>query len=396
MPNYFRVAPALAAIALSVAMASVQAQTPPSPATAPADAKPAELAPPPPIFSIWGFDLTGHVDVGYTHLTGSGKFVSGANDRVFDFKHNEVFFHGLDLQFAKTPDDGWGGLLDVTLGKDADTIAAFGTISKSKGPANGANHYVDPTQFYVYYGAGPFNIIAGKYVTLAGAEVIKSDGDVNYSRSILYGYAIPFTHTGVRGTYKINDALSLIGGVNQGWDAFEDPNHDKTVELGATFAPSKVVSIAASYYGGKERVTNYPKSDANGMRNLFDIVGTFNATDQLTLILNYDYGTQANAAAGGGKARWDGIAGYANYQINDQWRTSVRGEYFNDHDGYRTGVVQKWKEATLTLAYLPVKEWEFRAELRGDKSNQSSFLKSDGTTSTSTQRSFGLEALYKF
>ncbi|MDQ6916428.1 MAG: porin [Pseudomonadota bacterium] len=389
--------PAVVAAAAYLAVAGAYAQTtpPPSPATA-ADAKAAEPAAPPPIFSIWGFDLTGHLDVGYTHLTGSGKFVSGANDRVFDFKHNEVFFHALDLQFAKTPDDGWGGLLDITLGKDADTIAAYGTISKSKGPANGANHYADATQFYVYYGAAPFSIIAGKYVTLAGAEVIKSDGDVNYSRSILFGYAIPFTHTGVRATYKVNDALSLIGGVNQGWDAFEDPNHGKTVELGATFAPSKVVSIAASYYGGKERVTNYPKSAADGMRNLFDIVGTFNATDQLAFILNYDYGTQDNAAAGGGKAKWDGIAGYANYQINDQWRTSLRGEYFNDHDGYRTGVVQKWKEATLTLAYLPVKEWEVRAEVRADKSDQSAFLKPDGITPTSTQRSFGLEVLYKF
>ena len=70
--------------------------------------------------------------------------------------------------------------------------------------------------------------------------------------------------------------------------------------------------------------------------------------------------------------------------------------YFNDHDGYRTGVAQKWKEATLTLAYLPAKEWEIRAEVRADKSDQSAFLKSDGVTSTSTQRSFGLEALYKF
>ena len=73
-----------------------------------------------------------------------------------------------------------------------------------------------------------------------------------------------------------------------------------------------------------------------------------------------------------------------------------RGEYFDDHDGYRTGVIQKWKEATLTLAYLPAKEWEIRAEVRADKSNQSAFLKSDGVTPTSTQRSFGVEALYKF
>lgn len=368
---------------------SALAQTPP-----PAE-KPAEPAAQP-VFSIGGFDLTGHIDVGYSHLSGFGKFVSGVNDRVFDFKRNDAIFHALDLQFAKTPDAGLGGVLDVTIGKDADTIASYGTISKSKGPANGANHYFDVTQAYLQYGAAPLTIIAGKFVTSAGAEVIKSVNDANYSRSILFGYAIPFTHTGVRATWKVSDALSVIGGVNQGWDAVSDPNSDKTVEIGATFAPSKEMSFAAMYHGGKELLANYPKSDANGMRNLVDVVGTFNLSEQLALVLNYDYGTQDKAAFDGGKAKWHGLAAYLNYQLNEQWRVSLRGEYFDDKDGYRTGVAQKWKEATVTVAYLPAKAWEIRGEFRADKSDKDAFLKSDGVTATDKQRSFGLEVLYKF
>jgi len=215
------------------------------------------------------------------------------------------------------------GTLDTTFGSGG---LALTDVSKLFGLSN----YSSTTESVAIEPSGP--IIAGKYVTNAGAEVIKSDGDVNYSRSILFGYAIPFTHTGVRATYKVNDALTVLGGVNEGWDAFESPSHDATVELGGTFAPTKTVSITASYYGGKELVTNYPKSSAKGTRNLFDIVGTFNATDQLTFVLNYDYGTQQNAAAGGGRAKWDGIAGYANYQINDQWRLVLRGEYFDGPD----------------------------------------------------------------
>ena len=363
-------------------------QTPPA-AETPASA-------PPPVYSIGGFDLTGHVDVAYSHLSGSGKFVSGANDRVFDFKRNDAIFHALDLQLAKTPEAGFGGVLDVTIGKDADTIASYGTISKSKGPANGANHYFDVTQAYVQYGTGPFTIIGGKFVTSAGAEVIKSDSDVNYSRSILFGYAIPFTHTGVRATWKVSDALSVIGGVNQGWDAVSDPNSDKTVEIGATFAPSKEMSFAAMYHGGRELLSNYPKSDVNGMRNLVDLVGTFNLSDKMTLVLNYDYGTQDKAAFDGGKAKWQGLAAYLNFQFSVQWRLSLRGEYFDDKDGYRTGVQQKWKEGTVTVAYLPAKSWEIRGEFRADKSDKDAFLKSDGLTATDTQRSFGLEVLYKF
>ena len=365
--------------------------------TAPADTPKVDPPPAPPaIFSIGGFDLTGHVDVGYSRLSGSGKFANGLNDRVFDFDRNKVSLQAIDLQLAKLPDDGFGGLVDVTIGKDADTIAAYGTIDRARGPANGVRKRFDATQAYAYFGSAPFSIIAGKFVTNAGAEVIKSDADTNFSRSILFGYAIPFTHTGVRATYKLNDQLTVLGGVNQGWDAFRDTNGAKTLELGAVWTPVEPLSLTGSFYSGKERVTNYPRSDAQGTRNLVDLVGSYKITEQLTFVANYDYGTQAQGSASGGKAKWQGIAGYLNYQFNDQWRLSLRGEYFDDKDGYRTGFVQKWKEATLTVAYLPTRNIELRGEIRGDRSDHSTFLKSDGVSTSNTQRSAGLEFLYKF
>lgn len=380
-------APFLASLLSTAITAYAQAPT--------AGDKPPEAAAQP-VLSIAGFDLTGHVDVGYTSLRGSGKFVSGINSRVFDFDRNKASLHAVDLQLAKTPEDGFGGLLDATLGKDADTIAAFGMIDKNRGPANGVDKRADVTQAFLHYGAGPLTVIAGKYVTLSGAEVIKSAADTNYSRSILFGYAIPFTHTGVRATYKVSDTLSLAGGVNQGWDAFQDPNSDKTLELQLAVTPDKSMSFLITGYTGKERVANYPKSVANGNRNLLDVVATFNVSDPLSLVLNFDYGTQEGGNASGGKAKWQGLAGYVNYQFNEQWRLSVRGEYFDDGDGYRTGVTQKWKEATATLAYLPNKNFELRAEVRGDRSDKDAFLKSDRVTPTRTERSLGLEALYKF
>ena len=385
---------------LSASAFQTFAQTPPpsDPVPAPVAAdKPADAAPAAPaIYSIGGFDLTGHIDVGYTNLRNSGKFVSGLNSRVFDFDRNTTSLHAVDLQFAKTPEEGFGGLLDVTFGKDADTIAAYGTIDRNRGPANGVDKRADITQAFIHYGAGPLTLIAGKFVTLSGAEVIKSAGDTNYSRSILFGYAIPFTHTGVRATYKVSDALTLIGGVNQGWDAFKDTNKDKTIELSAGFTPNKSFTLLVTGYSGKEQLVNYPKSDEKGTRNLLDVVATVVANEQLTFIANFDYGTQDGSSAGLGKAKWQGLAGYANYQFSDEWRLSLRGEYFDDKDGYRTGLVQKWKEATATVAYLPNKNVEVRAEVRADRSDQFAFLKSDRITPSKVDRSFGLEFLYKF
>ena len=51
----------------------------------------------------------------------------------------------------------------------------------------------------------------GKFVTPMGAEVIESKDNWNYSRSILFGYAIPFYHFGVRAKYAFNDKYSLTG-----------------------------------------------------------------------------------------------------------------------------------------------------------------------------------------
>ena len=332
-----------------------------------------------------GVSLGGYIDTAYSHLSGTGLFTSGTANRVFDTEPSSFNLHQAAITVAKQPKEGFGGLVNLTAGRDAKVIHAFDTNTESQ---------FDVTQAFAQYATGPLTVIAGKYVTLAGAEVIASPSDVNYSRSILFGYAIPFTHTGLRATYAVSDMLSVIGGVNNGWDDIKDTNKQKTLELGLTLAPTKSLSFAASDYVGTEQVAG-PLDTTQGKRNVLDLVGTWTATDKLSVTLNYDYGSQENAVGGTTKAKWTGLAAYANYQFTDTWRLSVRGEYFNDKNGYRTGVVQKWKEGTITLAYLPTKSMEIRGELRGDKSDQSSFLKSDGSASK-TQSSYGLEAIYKF
>ena len=390
--------------AMSEEVAQMTPMAPPIGSAAPA--APAADKP----IDIWGFEFTGYVDAGYQNFSsGSGKFISNTNARVFDFDRNALNLQNLELQLAKIPENGFGGMLDVTIGTDADTIAAYGTIDKNRGPANGVNKKFDVTQLHLHYGAGPFSMIVGKFVTSAGAEVIKSPSNTNFSRGILFGYAIPFTHTGLRATYKVSDALSLIGGVNQGWDAVQDTNSSKTIELGASINPVKEFTLAAMLHNGKERILNYPDAARaaalDGTRNLVDIVATYNVTEKLTLVLNYDNAYQQNAtliSGATGTAKWDGWAGYVNYMINDQWKVSLRGERFNDKDGYRTTVQagatsgQIWKEATFTVAYMPVKNVELRGEVRFDRSDQNVFLDRDRRTGKSSQNSVGIEGIYKF
>src|SRR5256714_212565 len=70
----------------------------------------------------------------------------------------------------------------------------------------------------------------GKYVTHLGYEVIEGyDGyGDNYSRSILFGYAIPFTHTGLKASYGFSSKVAAMFEVVNGWDLVRDNNLSKS------------------------------------------------------------------------------------------------------------------------------------------------------------------------
>jgi hypothetical protein len=340
-----------------------------------------------------GVSITGDIDFSYSHLSSTGTFTSGVNNRVFDYSPNSFSVQQVDLAVAKLPAEGFGGMVETTLGKDASTIASYGTQTAAPSPTASGMQTFDLTQAFGQYATGNWTTIFGKFNTMAGAEVIKAAGNTNFSRSILFGYAIPFTHTGVRTTYKVSDAVSLVGGVNNGWDQAQDSNAQKTVELAAVMNPSKSFALTADVYSGAEPAS-YTPGAAMGNRTLLDLVATFTATDSLNFVLNYDNGSQKNAVATG-TAKWSGLAAYMNYQINDPWRVSVRAETFKDADGFRTGVVQTWKEATVTVGYAVSKNTELRGEVRKDVSDVASFAYSDGIARKG-QNSLAMEAVYKF
>ncbi len=379
--------PAVIALLSAVSVSAVAADEPAKPA-APSLTD---------VLAASNITVSGYLDVSYQHLDGTGQFANGGPDRVFDARQDSFSVHQAAVTIAYQPKEGFGGLLNLIAGQDADVFAPYDINP-------GAHSKFDFPQAYVQYATGPLTVIAGRYVTLAGFETIDPRTDTNFSRSILYGFAIPFAHTGVRATVVANDQFTLNLGVVNGWDDLKDTNSAKTLELGATFTPIKALSLTADGYVGKERVGGLTEVGPEGQRELVDIIGSWNITDALALVLNYDWGRQDGGAVDGGTARWNGLAGYLNYAFNDHWRASLRSEYLDDQNGYRTGFVQKWKETTLTLAWMPSNAAELRLEGRIDHSDHSVFVK-DSAYFTSDrapqflgdqQSSIAVEALFKF
>ena len=355
-----------------------------------------------------GISADGYVDVSYQHMDGAPLFTSSTpaapvSTRTFDNCQDCFALHQVALTVGYQPKQGSGALVNLIVGDDPDVFAPYDINP-------GARQKFDFPQAYVQYAAGRLTVIGGRYVSLAGAETIDPRPDANFSRSILFMYAVPFTHTGVRATFVASDHLTLVAGVVNGWDTLKDTNTDKTAELGMTLTPGKAFTLAVNGYLGRERIGGLTPTGPQGMRTLVDVVGTWNVSDAVTVVVNYDYGTQQGTANTGftpnnaSTATWDGVAGYVNCKLDERWRVSLRGEYFDDADGYRTGLIQKWKEVTLTLGYAPAPPVELRFEVRGDRSDHPVFVKNSGSyspgagyASTSDhQGQAAVEALFRF
>ncbi|HEY7675337.1 MAG TPA: outer membrane beta-barrel protein [Burkholderiales bacterium] len=336
-----------------------------------------------------GISVSGYIDAGYTH---SDKNQGSFTTKVFDIENNSFALRQFGLTVAKQPKEGFGGLVNLTVGKDAQLIHSF--------PEAAPGSTFDVTQGYLQYATGSLTVIAGKFTTLHGTEVIASSGNTNISRSILFG-SVPFTHTGVRGTYAVTDTISLIAGVNNGWDQLTDSTRTKTLELGATLNPIKPLTIAVSGYSGKETVPQSTPGATEGSRTSLNAVVSYAIIDPLSVGLELLSVQQDNAPVSGGgtgKAKFTGEALYVTYMPMPKLRAVLRAENFDDKDGFRYGTAdRKYKELTLTAAYLASDSFEARAELRRDSADKEAFFKYGSTTADSkSMMSVALQALYKF
>ncbi len=336
-----------------------------------------------------GITATGYVAASYYNQTASTQ------SHQFDQLHDSLQLDQAAFTLAYQPKEGFGALVNVIGGQDARIINSS-TFASAVGPDTSP---IALAQAYVQYVGGPVTIIAGKYTTLAGAEVIAPTGNTNYSRSLLF-FNEPLLHTGVRATVAASDMFSFSLGVNNGWNYDNSWSSSKTTEVGLSFTPSKMFALTAQGYVGEDPAglsTFNSVATGPGKRTLVDLVATITATDALSFVVSYDNGKQ-ESDAGVPDFKWDGYAGYVNFAFNDQWRISGRYEAITYKQSGSWD--QKQSEATVTVGFAPVKSFELRAEVRQDMSDKIAgigiFEKFDGSGPTDNGTEFALQGVYKF
>ena len=287
--------------------------------------------------------------------------------RVFDYNDDafNVDVAEVVAQMAAAKTNEIGFRVDVVAGK------SIPRVSKAQDRYNTQFDVQQALASYIAPVGSGVRIDVGKYVTHLGYELIEGyDGyNDNYSRSLLFGYAIPFTHTGVKVSYAFSARAAAMVEVVKGWDLVHDNNRAKSLGAQITVTPNPALSASLNWIGGPE-IAN----DTRTRRNVFDFVATLKPVPSLTLGINGDYGIEDGTSRVniGRDAIWKGVAAYATYTLSRQFSVALRGETLRDEGGTRFGTDTQasLSEATFTPTYKLTDHVVVRGEVRHDWSDR--------------------------
>jgi hypothetical protein len=249
-----------AAPATTTPPADQAAPTPSSDQTATAAQAAPAAAPaapaPPSAYHQAGMDFSFLLD-GYVDGNANDP-ASGFNGlRNFDYRADTVHFNMGKITIDRAPgpigfhlDVGFGEIFSATHATDAapEALKYFEQAYVDFKPKSWKGVEVD----------------VGEFVTSAGAEVIDVNQNWNYSRSLLFAWAIPYYHFGIRTSFPVG--THFTGGVQlvNGWNNVYASDQGKLIGLNGAYAWKKV-TLTEVWYGGPER-----DQDSPGWRNLFE------------------------------------------------------------------------------------------------------------------------------
>lgn len=349
-------------------------------------------------------DFGGYVAASYTeHIDQNENFQGKVYDQNQGFNMNQA-----DFYFKKdAPADGGAGFkIDILAGRDNTTMQSASTGAAVVSQQGISSSRVDFNEAFIEVntptGVGESDVLpsvvnwkVGRMVTLAGREVINPAANWNISRSIGYGYGLPFRHTGIRTNTKwFNEKLDFYFGVNNGWDNDIETNAGRTVEFAVGVSPLENVKYFTTILYGPEVV-----GTAEQPTFLWTHVLDWAVTNALSLGAAIDWGHQKDilgtGAGTGENDNWLELAGYARYQINEKWAGAFRSEIFQNQGQSRafalssaTGPGAGGNDTvfgnTFTLEYKMYENLITRLEYRLDKASGDDGIIYGGDSSRNT------------
>ena len=258
-------------------------------------------------------------------------------------------------------------------------------------------------------------ITAGQFGTHIGYEYIDAPLNFHYSINNTFNAGIPFYHLGLKATYAFSDKVSLMGGVVNGTDGFNDNNRGKSF-IGQLFvSPAKGFNIYLNTIQGNEANARPNGQDTASYFGVLDLVATYQLTEKWSLAVWLMQGTAKGEFQGGtyfNEAKhWGGANLYVAYKFSDIFSLGTRIEYFDNKSGVRSlltnGVGTDVHTYTLTgnfsladgkLLLKPEFRYDYFQKMQGPlgETQPQQFADKSGSFTLNTQATIGMAAIYKF
>ena len=382
-------------------------QPPAAPGTAvPAPTQPAapDAAAAPPNYNI---QYNGLID-GYYLFNFNNPKTSSGGGHYYDIHHNSPTISLAELNvFQNAKPNALGFKATFTVGDTAD-LNHFGV-----GSSTGEARFKTVQQLYGTYalGAGGAGVDFGKFYTPFGYEVVESNGNYNYSRSLPFGL-VPTYHAGARiytpvpGLAALTATFYLVNSVynttNTGvQNSSKRPGY--VGQLNYTDPKGKFTLISELGLGKQ----NDPLSVGAGSQKvtLTDNNFTYNISSKQIFGLDYVY--RELKPTDGPKEKTNGYAVYYRQALTAKTAAAFRYSGYEDKtESYLTnvgGVVTnndavtvKPYELTATYELKPAANFTTRFEYRHDHSNIASFLDKDSNPTKKEQDTIEVAGIFTF
>ncbi len=294
------------------------------------------------------------------------------------------------------------GMANIILGYEGEKVGfvadlVFGpkgedAVFNSDGTAQVIN------QLYAYWNvSNSVKLTMGNFNTFLGYEVISPTGNFNYSTSYMFSYG-PFSHTGLKADFTINDKWSAMVAVMNPTDYTENNPFD-TYIIGAQVGYANDNGSAyLNFRYGNEGAT----ADVEPTFQV-DLTTGWDVSDAFYLGVNATYLTTDSTVDGGDASGFYGVALYPQIKTSEKFTIGLRGEYFAEFaggagaiGGYDVDGDANVFATTLTGSYNVAGGLTLKPELRYDAASEDVFVDTDGVVGESGVASFLLGAIYKF
>ena len=335
-----------------------------------------------------GVQVYGWLNGGFNLSNNTGKF--GNQPAAYMFQPNTAQLHQAVLYVERVPDTvqqdhiDWGFRVANLYGTDYRYTASYGILSQQLLTRNRQYGFDIPMAYGELYVPGVAEGLVlrlGRFISLPDIEAQLAPNNYMYSHSMTYSFD-NYTNTGLVGSLQLSRnwmvQLGLTGGTDSAvWNGHRDPgvqpsltaclrwNADNS-STGAYLCANGINNGRWGYNNLQQFVfTWYRRFNARwhianetlymyqrGVANLLATGGDSASTPFASIRRNPpNQAVCANAGIANCRAEMVSTVAYLNYRVSDTNNLSLRGEYYDDMQGQRTGTQTRYVNAAVGLQH---------------------------------------------